>query len=201
MNWHEIVGYLASALIVMSLAMRSVVRLRTVSLVGSIVFVVYGLLIGAWPVIIANAAIASINIWYLRKELTSASPVSAVPIDTEAPFVRDFLAANSVEITNSQPDYHPSVRDTFCRLLTRHGLPAGVLIGEPSGRELEVKLDYVTPAFRDSQIARWLFHEGKATFTAAGFTRLVAHAHTTVHRNYLEMMGFRHEGGAFVLDL
>lgn len=201
MNWYEIVGYLASALIVMSLAMRSVVKLRIVSLVGSVVFVVYGALIGAWPVIIANGAIAVINVWHLRREFTGATPVSAVAIDANAPFLRDFLAANAEEITNSQPDYHPSARDTFCRLLTRDGLPAGVLIGEPSGHELEIKLDYVTPAFRDSKIARWLFGQGKGLFTHAGFTRLVAYAHTTVHRNYLEMMGFRPEGGAYILDL
>ena len=41
----EIVGYVASALVVLSLTMTSVVRLRTISLAGSIVFVVYGILI------------------------------------------------------------------------------------------------------------------------------------------------------------
>ena len=119
----------------------------------------------------------------------------ASPVGVPAPAAGSVEPAGSVGIADSAAEIQA------CRLLTRDGLPAGVLIGEPSGRELEVKLDYVTPAYRDSQIARWLFNEGKATFTAAGFTRLVAHAHTTVHRNYLEMMGFRSEGGAFVLDL
>ena len=50
----ELIGYLASALIVVSLAMRSVVRLRTISLVGSVTFVVYGLLIGSWPVVVSR---------------------------------------------------------------------------------------------------------------------------------------------------
>ena len=201
MNPIEIVGYLASALIVLSLAMRSVVRLRTVSLIGSIVFVAYGVAIMAIPVIIANAAIALINIWYLRKELTASTPIAAVPIESDAPFLRDFVGANAIEITNSQPDYHSSPRYSFVRLLTRDGLPAGVFMAEPSGTELQIKLDYVTPAFRDSRIATWLFGPGKATFTDEGFQRLVAHAHTTVHRNYLEMVGFHREGSAYVLDL
>ena len=37
--------------------------------------------------------------------------------------------------------------------------------------------------------------------TEAGFTRLVAQAHTSVHRNYLELLGFRPEGNSYVLDL
>lgn len=201
MIWVDVIGYLASALIVLSLAMTSVVRLRLVSLVGSLVFVVYGVIIGTWPVVIANAMIAVINVIHLRRELSSPSSVTAVPIDADAPFLKDFLASSAIDITNSQPDYHPAPGDTFVRLVNRDGLPAGVLIGEPAGRELLVKLDYVTPAFRDSTSARWLFGPGRSTFTEAGFNRLVAHAHTAVHRNYLEMVGFRPEGSAYVLDL
>lgn len=151
--------------------------------------------------ILANGAIALINVWYLRREFAASTPIAAVPIEAEAPFLRDFLDANAIEITNSQPDYHPSPRDSFVRLLTRDGLPAGVFMAEPAGKELQVKLDYVTPAFRDSRIARWLFGAGKATFTEQGYERLVANAHTTVHRNYLEMVGFHREGGVYVLDL
>lgn len=201
MSWVEVVGYVASALVVVSLAMRSVVRLRFISLAGSLVFVVYALLIGAIPVLLTNAAVALLNVWFLRKEFTAATPVQAVPIEPDAPFLRDFLDAHAPDIAHSQPEYSPSDADTFVRLLTREGLPAGVLIGEPAGTELLVKLDYVTPAFRDSQVARWLFGPGRPTFTAAGFRRLVAHGHTPVHRTYLEAMGFHREASAWVLDL
>ena len=137
----------------------------------------------------------------LRKELGGASTITAVPMRPESPFLKDYLTANALEITNSQPDYHPGPNDTFIRLVNREGLPAGVLIGEPAGEELLVKLDYVTPAYRDSLGAKWLFGPGRATFTDAGFTRLVARAHTSVHRNYLELVGFRREGNDYVLDL
>lgn len=201
MNWVELIGYLASALIVASLAMRSIVRLRVLSLIGAVVFVVYGMLTSTWPVVVANAAIAVINIINLRRELSARTDMAAIPIDADAPFLADFLAANADEISVSQPDYHPAEADTFVRLLTREGLPAGVLIGEPSGRELVIKLDYVTPAYRDSQIARWLFGRGRSTFTTEGFSRLITEAHTSVHRNYLETVGFHPEGSKFAIDL
>ena len=65
----EIIGYVASLLVVVSLAMTSVVRLRTISLVGSVAFVVYGVLISSVPILITNAAIAVLNVWFLRAEL------------------------------------------------------------------------------------------------------------------------------------
>lgn len=201
MNPVELIGYLASALVVLSLTMRSIVRLRVLSTIGGVVFTAYGLLIGSWPIVLTNTAVALVNIWNLRRELAPTSAIGAVAIEPDAPFLTDFLGANAAEIRTSQPDYHPSATDGFVRLLTRDGLPAGVLIGEPAGSELHVKLDFVTPAYRDSQVARWLFGPGRRTFTDAGFTRLVASAPTAMHRHYLEFVGFHPEGSAYVLDL
>lgn len=201
MNAVELVGYVASALVVLSLTMRSLVKLRTLSLTGGIIFTVYGLLIGSLPVVITNVSVALVNIWQLRRELAPEQPMAAVPIEVDAPFLKDFLGAHALGIQSIQPEYHPSAADRFVRLLTRDGLPAGVLIGEPAGTELLVKLDFVTPAYRDSQIAKWLFGPGRKTFTDAGFTRLVADASTSVHRHYVEFVGFRREGSSYVLDL
>lgn len=201
MSWVDIIGYIASALVAASFMMKSLVRLRWVSLVGSVVFIVYGVFIGAWPVVVTNTIVALANIVRLRNDLGASSMFTAVPMRPESPFLTDYLGANAVDIALSQPDYHPSPCDTFVRLVNREGLPTGVLVGEPAGRELLVKLDYVTPAYRDSLGAKWLFGPGRSTFTDAGFTRLVAHAHTSVHRIYLELVGFQAEGNAYVLDL
>ena len=49
----ELLGYAASALVVAALSMKSVVRLRGLSLCGSIAFLVYGVLIESVPIIMA----------------------------------------------------------------------------------------------------------------------------------------------------
>lgn len=201
MNWVEVLGYVASALIVVSLMMTSVVRLRMISLIGSLVFVAYGLLIGAWPVVLSNGAITLINLFYLQRELSRSDAVTAVPMERDAPFLADFLDAMGEDIAKSQPGFAQDGAGSFVRLINRNGLPAGVFIAEPMGRELHVKLDYVTPRYRDSGSARWLFGRGRSTFTDAGFDRLVAHSQTSAHSHYLEMMGFRREGSAHVLEL
>jgi len=63
----EWVGYLASAVLLISFAMKSMRRLRIINSIGAILFVVYGIMLTtSWPIIITNAAILSINIYYLR---------------------------------------------------------------------------------------------------------------------------------------
>ena len=73
MNWVELIGYVASALVAVSFMMKSLVRLRWVSLIGSVIFALYGVLIGAWPVVITNSIVVIANAVRLRKEFGAGS--------------------------------------------------------------------------------------------------------------------------------
>ncbi|MBD0401075.1 YgjV family protein [Flammeovirga sp. EKP202] len=64
----EYVGYLASLLLMISFSLKNVKLLRMVNSVGCIVFVVYGIMLSAWPIVITNGFIATINIFYLIKD-------------------------------------------------------------------------------------------------------------------------------------
>ncbi|HZI33075.1 MAG TPA: YgjV family protein, partial [Candidatus Binatia bacterium] len=70
MDWHlllELTGYTASALIVISMMMSSIVRLRAVNLLGASVFAMYGLLIHAYPVALLNSFTMLVNAFYLLR--------------------------------------------------------------------------------------------------------------------------------------
>ncbi|MGL6184619.1 MAG: YgjV family protein [Clostridium chrysemydis] len=64
MEW---IGYAASAMIVISLIMTDIVKLRILNSIGCFIFVVYGCVIKAYPVAIANGLIIFINIYNLYK--------------------------------------------------------------------------------------------------------------------------------------
>ena len=70
---YEIIGYVASLLVAVSLMMRSVLKLRVINLLGAAVFTLYGLLIGAYPVAVMNLFIVLIDLYYLREFITSKS--------------------------------------------------------------------------------------------------------------------------------
>ncbi len=61
----EWVGYLASILIVISLTMTDIMRLRIINTLGCICFVIYGLSVKAYPVALSNLAIILINFYNL----------------------------------------------------------------------------------------------------------------------------------------
>ncbi|MEJ6546738.1 MAG: uroporphyrinogen decarboxylase [Flavobacteriaceae bacterium] len=61
----EWVGYLAMTVLLVSFMMRNVTKLRIINSVGCLFFVVYGLLISQYPIVITNLAIILINFYYL----------------------------------------------------------------------------------------------------------------------------------------
>ncbi len=189
------VGYLASALVVISLTRTSVVRLRVLSFLGATTFVAYGVLIDSVPVIATNASIMAINLWFLRKELASGGTrgidLGASHIRTDSPFLQDFVAFHLIDIHRFQPDFTlPSGDDVTAWLLIREGLPAGLLIGRLDGSTLTVDLDYVLRAYRDSRLGRWLFGRGADVFRREGITAVRSTGDTDTHRKYLQRVGF-----------
>ncbi len=197
----ELIGYLASALVVASLAMTSVVRLRIVSLIGSVVFVAYGILLPSVPIILTNAAVALLNIWFLRKEFAPNRDLGAVPIAPDAPFLLDFLRSHEADIRTFHPGFTPPVAGDVALVLTRDGMPAGALVGTPEEGALRLRLDYVMHAYRDSRIGNWLYGPGAKVFTDAGFSTLVAEPASDAMRSYLLGVGFTDTDGQLVLHL
>lgn len=65
--FYELVGYTASFIVLVSLLMPSLWRLRILNLVGALTFVGYGILIGAAPVAVVNFLIAVIDVYYLLR--------------------------------------------------------------------------------------------------------------------------------------
>lgn len=65
--WVEWIGYAASAVIAISLLMTSLVKLRIINSVGCLLFVIYGLILHAYPVAVANLVVVFINLYHLYK--------------------------------------------------------------------------------------------------------------------------------------
>ena len=63
----EWVGYAAMATVLISFLMKSVNKLRIVNTVGCLLFVFYGMMLSPMskPIIITNAAILCVNLYYL----------------------------------------------------------------------------------------------------------------------------------------
>ena len=65
----EIFGYIGSALVVISMLMSSIVKLRVINILGSIISGTYAIICGAFPLVLMNACLIVINVYNLYKLL------------------------------------------------------------------------------------------------------------------------------------
>lgn len=64
---YEIIGTLASIIVLLSFLVAGEKRIRAVNIIGAIVFVIYGLLINAFSVWFLNGALTIIHLYKLYK--------------------------------------------------------------------------------------------------------------------------------------
>ena len=74
-QYTDYIGYIASGVVLLSFLMRKMIFLRIVNTIGCVFFIVYGILLGEAPIIITNAAIVLINIYYLSRTSKEAKKV------------------------------------------------------------------------------------------------------------------------------
>ena len=195
----EVLGYTASLLVIVSLTMRSVVRFRLISLTGSATFLTYGVLIESVPIVITNVCIAAINVFFLRREFLVRSgerdDLGVSPIRADSPFLLDFVEYHLDDIRGFQPDFRmPDGDDAVSWMLTRDGLPAGLVVGRRHDDSLTIDLDYVLREHRDSRLGQWLYGPGAQVFRDEGIVRLRSTADTEEHLRYLRRVGFAPDG-------
>lgn len=66
-NWEELLGYLAPVFIILSMMQSNITRIRILMICGCMTFVIYGYLIDAMPVVVANGLITVVTAFYLFK--------------------------------------------------------------------------------------------------------------------------------------
>ena len=192
----EAVGYLGSALVLVSFLMSSVVKLRVVNTIGSVIFAIYALIIRSYPTAVMNFCLVCINLhflWKLRRQDPSYRLLSLQPGET---YVQDFLQRNAEDILRFFPDRIPEKTDPNRVFMVFHGSePAGILLGREENGVLNVGLDYSTPAYRDCSVGAFLLENLprplKVRYSNA----------EEAHLSYLKRLGFTETDGVWEKQL
>ena len=198
----ELLGYVASAFVVASLAMSSVLKLRILSLIGSTTFLVYGVLIDSIPVAMTNAVIMVINLIFLYRLLSHEAQFDVVEVAAGSKFLERYLEHHASDIESVWPGYRYEPHPDQLRLVVfRDMVPAGVFIASIEGTTARVLLDFAGRDYRDLKNARVLFGSGRGVLRDHGLQRVTTPADTAVHQRFLERFGFTREGDEYALDI
>lgn len=198
----EVIGYLGSGLVILSLLQKSILRLRTIGLVASLTFLVYSVTIEAYPIAVVNVVAASIHLYYLRRLVRLKSEVFTIlRLRPDGRYLRYFLDFYKDDIaTRYQPDFvYEPAPDVIAVFMLRDMVPAGLLVARLHGdSSFEVLLDYVIPQYRDFKLANWLYSEASGIVDETGSRVAWTRVTTPDQRDYFTRIGFKPDKTALV---
>ena len=201
LNWVEIVGYAGTVLVLFSMMMTSIVKLRAWAIVGCFVSTVYAILGSAWPVVFLNVGLIVIHVINLRKLYQTEVMFDVVAYNPGDAGLKRFLKYHHDDIQYCFPGYTFEIKDnTDVHIVFADNEAVGVLVGSREDNKFHIELDYATPKYRDCSVAENLY----AHLKAEGIDTLTVErtpSDRNQYKQYLTKMGFENREGLQVKTL
>ncbi len=188
----EIIGYIGSALVAISLTMSNIWKLRWINMIGAVFFVLYGLVVKVYPVVAVNAFIAVVDAYYLIEMARKKDFFSLMTVkNKEEAFLKNFLSYYSKDIFQFFPGFTiDDVQQPHCIFILRNLMPVGLFVYVTKQDTVYINLDYVIPEYRDLKNARYLYKDRAKHFKNQGFGTFQMRTESKEHARYLQKLGF-----------
>jgi hypothetical protein len=188
------IGYFASALLALSLIVTNALKFRWLNTFGCITFIVYGVFINAFPVIVANTILLCINIFQLIKLYTIKETFEMVAVKDNDELVEKFLSFYKKDIKYFFPqfNYAQTGQKRIGFVVLRDLSIANIFIArlKDDGNAI-VEINYTVPNYRDYKVGRFIFEKENDYLLQKGIKQLVYEQVTnTNHEHFIKKMGF-----------
>lgn len=195
-DWIEWFGYLASMVVLISLTMSSIIKLRIINFIGCLLFATFAYLIDSVPTIFMNLGIALVNIYFLWQMYYTKEQFKLLSAEKNSEYFQHLIKINQQEIETQISLSELKKADTNFYMLRDNNI-AGILSGSIQNNGVfTIMLDYVIPKYRDFKLGRYYYNTHPEFIKEQGIHTLKAISETDEHRFYLEKMGFeKHSEG------
>ena len=191
-----LLGYLASLLLAISLLINNDLKFRWLNTFGCLSFIAYGILIHALPIIITNAILLLINLFYLVKIYRTQENFDLIEFKGGEKLVHKFLSFYAGDIRAYFPAYmHDESEGPIRFVVLRDLVIANIFVALP-GKDgsAEILLNYTVAKYRDYKVGRFIFNRENDFLISRDIRQLVyKEVQNKQHEKFIRVMGFKKE--------
>ena len=180
----EIFGYIGTALVIISMLMTSVTKLRTINLCGSVISATYAAITNAWPIFVMNVCLIIINGFHLIRQYTRKNNLFLILSQKNDPLLLNFLEKNHHHLKKLLPNYALFNKNNYYLIYNDNEI-IGILIGNKNNNSFDIDLFYLQPKHRHLNVFPIL--------SKNNIYELSSHSKTTNYNNYLKKIGFTYK--------
>lgn len=197
-------GYLASLFLIIALLVNGDIKFRIYNILGTISFIIYGIIFSAWPVLLTNVILFCINVYYLRKLYAHKEDFELIEFNGDEKLAIKFLDFYGEDIKTYFPDLNETqLTGNLNFVVLRDLVIANIFSAEVlDNGDAVVALNYTTKKYRDYKVGKFIFEKEKQYLISKGIKRIVyKHAANKSHIQYLKTLGFEAYEGGFQKNL
>ena len=194
----ELFGYLGSFLVLISFLMTSVFKLIVSNTIGSVIFMIYAIIIKSYPTAVMNFFLVLINLRFLWKMRSTSKEYDLIRVNKDDKYLNYLLNNSYSDIRQCFPgiDLDLDNANRFY-IINCDGKPVGITIGKEKNGTMDLILDYSMPEYRDFSIGKFMISH----LPNEGITTLTYHGPDEHHTEYLNKLGFTKTEKGYELKL
>ncbi|HXH77967.1 hypothetical protein [Nocardioides sp.] len=202
-HWLDVLGWGGSALLVYSLLQSRVLRLRVLNLAACLILTVFNWALEVWPMVGMNIVLSVINLWFivqLVRDRHDEAAFEVLEVGGLDHYLRHVLRVHGADISKFNPDFvhDPHAEDQHAFIIQNGDETVGVVILAVLGDDAHVRLDYVTPRYRDFSPGEFVWRRS-GLLAGLGIRRVVTSP--SMVAPYYHRVGFRHQNDAWTLEV
>lgn len=198
------IGYAASVLLAISLVVTNDLKFRWLNTCGCICFIVYGILINAFPIILTNSILFLINLYYLIKIYNATEDFELIEFKGGEKLVYKFLSFYKEDINKYFPHYVHEENDNKLKFVVLRDLViANIFVAtlDDEGNAF-VELNYTVAKYRDYKVGEFIFKKEQRFLVSKGVRTIIyKDIFNKQHARFLKVMGFKKEGSLSLIKV
>ncbi|MDZ4806962.1 MAG: YgjV family protein [Bacteroidota bacterium] len=186
-------GYLASVLLAIGLLVNNDLKFRWLNTGGNVAFIIYGVVLGAVPIILTNSILLAINAFYLYKIYNRKEHFELLEFSNGGIMIDRFLTFYQKDIVVYFPDFKREHLESKLNFVVLRDLVIANIFSArlDSNGAAEVIINYTVQKYRDYKVGRFIFDKEKSHLVSKSVKTLY---YKTVankrHEKFLSVMGF-----------
>lgn len=189
-------GYLASLCLIIALLVSNDLKFRWFNTLGNVLFIIYAIVLQAFPVLLTNVILLGINAFYLIKVYRRQENFDMLEFTGDEKMAQKFLQFYQKDIAAYFPEFKPEqMQQSLNFVVIRDLVIANMVSATVSANgDAKVLLNYTLQKYRDYKVGRFIFEKERDYLVAKGIKRIVyKKVANKNHEAFLKVMGFTKE--------
>lgn len=195
----QIIGYIGSALIIISMMMTKVRLLRILNIVGCVISFIYGLLILSYPVVILNFALIAINTFQLIKIFKRNFNYELADMRPDSICFSHFIKRYEKLINLKFPNFNNyKNKINYVKSIYCDNVLVGIIAGNIQNGVLDVYLDVINPEYKKVGYFKTVYEKN---IKSDNITRLNFNSISQKFRKIYTKFGCKYIDNNFIYDM